>query len=299
MDRLQAMAVLVAVADEGGFAAAARVLNQSPAAVTRAIAGLEARIGTRLFTRTTRSVRLTDAGRRYLDDCRRILVDVAEAEDAAAGSHARPQGRLTVTAPTQFGRLHVGPKLPAFLERFPDVSVRTLFVDRVVNLVDEGVDVGIRIGDLEDSALMAMTVHHVRRVVVGAPAYLDHAGAPTHPRELRHHRLIAPTSLMRGNTWAFRDGGKTLDLHVASRLETSTPEVAIDAARQGYGLTQVPIYQVADDLASKRLVTVLDAFELPPLPVRLVSVEGRRAAAKVRAFADFMAASLRRDVRAD
>ncbi len=297
MDRFEAMAVFRAVAELGSFAAAARKLGLSPAAVTRAIAGLEARLGARLLTRTTRRVALTAAGRDYLDDCRRILMALDEAEAAAAGSHAMPKGELAVTAPTQFGRLHLGPALPAFLEHHAELAVSVLLVDRVVDLVEEGIDVGLRIGALASTSLVAVRLGEVRRVVVGAPAYLTAAGAPNSPVELSGHRLIAPTSLMTGSSWGFVVDGKPVAVRVQARLAASQPEVAIDAARAGFGLTRVPLYQVAEDLAADRLRIVLDGFEEPPVPVHLTTVDGRRAAAKVRAFVDFMVPRLRAALR--
>jgi DNA-binding transcriptional LysR family regulator len=293
MDRLQAMAVFARVAELGGLAAAGRALGLSPPAVTRAVAGLEAHLGARLLTRTTRRVRLTEAGSRYLADVRRILLEIAEAEAAAAGSHGTARGLLKVTAPTQFGRLHLGPALPAFLDRHPEVEVELLLLDRVVDLVEEGVDVALRIGRLEQGSLVARRLGGVRRVVVGSPAYLARLGEPQAPGDLAAHRLIAPVTLMRGDAWGFVEVGVPRAVPVRARLRTSQPDVAIDAARAGHGLTRVPIYQVAEDLRLGALRIVLADFEEPPLPVSLVTLEGRRAAARVRAFVDFMVPRLR------
>jgi DNA-binding transcriptional LysR family regulator len=297
MDRFEAMAVFSAVAELGSFAAAARRLGLSPAAATRAVAGLEARLGARLLTRTTRSVALTDAGRGYLQDCRRILMELDEAEAAAAGSHGNPRGELAVTAPTQFGRLHLAPALPAFLERHAELAVSVLLVDRLVDLVEEGIDAGVRIGALASTALIAVRLGEVRRVVVGAPAYLAAAGAPASPAELARHRLIAPTSLMTAASWGFVVDGRPVAVRVQARLASSQPDVAIDAARAGFGLTRVPLYQVAEDVGADRLRIVLDQFEEAPLPVHLITIDGRRAAAKVRAFVDFMVPRLRAALR--
>jgi DNA-binding transcriptional LysR family regulator len=293
MDRLQAMAVFARVAELRGLAAAARALGLSPAAVTRAVAGLEAHLGARLLTRTTRRVRLTEAGRSYLTDVRRILLEIAEAEAAAAGSHGTAQGVLRITAPTQFGRLHLGPALPAFLDAHPLVVAELLLVDRLVDLVDEGVDVALRIGQLEQGSLVALRLGQVRRVVVGSPAYLARAGEPREPDDLAAHRLIAAASLMRGDAWGFVVGGVPRAVPVAARLRTSQPDLAIDVARAGYGLTRVPIYQVAEELRQGALRIVLAAYEEPPVPVSLVTVEGRRASARVRAFVDFVLPRLR------
>jgi len=297
MDRFEAMAVFSSVAELGSFAAAARHHGLSPAAVTRAVGGLEARLGARLLTRTTRHVALTDAGRGYLDDCRRILHEVEQAEAVAGGNHAIPKGALAVTAPTQFGRLHLGPALPAFLARYGDLAVSVLLVDRLVDLVEEGIDVGVRIGALASTALVAVRLGEVRRVVVGAPDYLEASGVPTSLDDLARHRLIAPTSLMTAANWGFIVEGKSVAVRVRARLAASQPDVAIDAARAGFGLTRVPLYQVADDVRAGRLRVVLDPFEEPPLPVHLITIDGRRAAAKVRAFVDFMGPRLRAALR--
>lgn len=291
------MRVFQTVVDAGGFAAAGRALGLSPAAVTRAVARLEAGLDARLLTRTTRRVGLTEAGHRYLADCRRILAEIAEAEAAAAGAHATPRGALAVTAPTQFGRLHLGPALPDFLRQYPELAVRVLLVDRLVDLVEEGIDVGLRIGDLASTSLVAVVLGQVRRVVVAAPTYLAAMGAPESPGELADHPLIAATRLMTAASWGFVVDGKPLLVPVRARLAVSQPDAAIDAARAGFGLTRVPIYQVAEDLRADRLRLVLERFEEPPVPVSLVTVDGRRAAAKVRAFIDFMAPRFRRILR--
>ena len=294
------MAVFRSVAELGGLAAAARQLNLSAVAVTRAVAGLEARLGARLLTRTTRRVRLTEAGARYLADCGRILAEVDEAEAAAAGSHAAPRGTLRVTAPTQFGRLHIGPALPGFLDRYPEVAVELVLLDRVVDLVEEGIDVGLRIGELGASSLVAIRLGQVRRVVVGAPTFLERQGVPATPRDLASYQLIVPTSLSSGETWRFVDpakGDRPITVKLKARLKVSQPEVAIDAAISGFGLTRVPIYQVAEPLARGSLRIVLDAFEEPPVPVSLITVEGRRSPAKARAFIDHVAPKLRAVLR--
>ncbi|MEO1092318.1 MAG: LysR family transcriptional regulator [Pseudomonadota bacterium] len=288
MDRIHGMSVFVAVAEQGGFAAAARQLRLSAPSVTRAVAALEDRLGVRLLVRTTRRVRLTEPGARYLADCRRLLAEIDEAGAVAAGSHGAPRGELVITAPTQFGRLHIVPTLPAFLARYPEVTLRGLLLDRVVDLVDEGVDVALRIAALPPSSLIARKVGAVRQVVVGSPSYLRDRPEPQHPRELVDHVLVAASSLMTGEAWPFEEGGRMVGQKVRSRLSLSTPDAALDAVRAGFGLTRVPSYQVADDLEAGRLVAVLERFAPPPVPVSLVRHGDRRASAKVRAFVDFM-----------
>lgn len=203
MDRWQAMKVFVKVAETGGFAAAARHLHMSPPAVTRTISSLEETIGVRLLTRTTRAVKLTEAGSRYLEDCRRILTDIADAEASAAGLHAAPSGDLRVTGPAMFGQMHIVPILLAYLEQYPSVTVHSVFVDRVVNIIDEGMDVAIRIGHLPASGLSAAKVGSIRRVVCGAPSYLEMHGIPRTPADLARHRIIAPTAAWTSLEWQF------------------------------------------------------------------------------------------------
>lgn len=295
MDRFQAMAVFVAVAEEEGFAAAARRLSLSPPVVTRAVAAIEERLGTRLLNRTTRNVRLTDAGRRYLDDCRRILAEIDEAEETAAGLHREPRGQLSITASVLFGRMYVAPILLAFLDRFPEVTARTLFVDRVVNLTEEGLDVAVRIAELPDSGLTALRVGSVRRVVCASPAYLAEHGIPQEPQDLAHHRTIVFRGLTPVAEWMFRDEAGEIAVRPAPRLVVNTAEMAITAAVEGHGITRVLSYMVAPELAAGRLKIVLAAFEPRPVPIHLVHQEGRRASARVRAFLDFAAERLRAD----
>lgn len=291
MDRLQAMGVFVKVAEAGGFAEAGRRLSMSPPAVTRAIATREEAIGTRLLTRTTRRVKLTEIGARYLEDCRRILSEIAAAEASAAGSHARPTGLLTVTAPILFGRIYVLPILTEFLTAHPAVDGRVLLLDRVANLVDEGIDVAVRIGALPDSGLAATRCGSVRRVVCASPAYLDAHGTPETPADLARHRIVAVTQSV-APEWRFGRDRKTV-VPLKPRLTCNVNEAAISAALDGWGLTGAMSYQVADALREGRLRVVLEDFEPDPLPIHIVHVEGRGAAAKVRAFVDFAVAALR------
>ncbi|CAO4182038.1 LysR family transcriptional regulator [Methylorubrum extorquens] len=296
MDRLQGMRVFVRVAESGGFAGAARALAMSPAAVTRAVAALEAMIGARLFIRTTRSVKLTEAGGRYLEDCRRILAEIAEAEAAAAGSTATPTGVLTLTAPVQFGRLYVLPVVTDYLARHPAVAVRALFLDRIVNLIEEGIDVGVRIGHLADSGLTATRVGSVRRVVCAAPGYLERHGVPETPRDLRDHAVIGASNPGTLPEWRFGPEGRTM-VSVHARLVCNTVDAALAAALDGWGIARLLSYQVASAVAEGRLRILLSEDEEAPVPIHVVSPEGRRAPAKTRAFVDLAAARLRADPR--
>lgn len=295
VDRFRALQVFVKVAERAGFSVAARELAMSPPAVTRSISALEDRIGTRLFVRTTRSVRLTEAGTRFLQDARRILMDLDEAEDAAVGSHAAPQGELHITAPVLFGRMFVTPLLGAFLDTHAAVAARTLYVDRVVSLMDEGLDVAIRIGTLPDSGLTAVRVGTVRRIMFAAPDYLATHGTPDHPAELQHHSIIQATTMGGGPDWAFESAGKRLTVRPGARLRMNTNDAAIELALTGFGLTRLFSYQVAAHLAAGRLQPVLEDFEPPSLPVHILHQEGRLVSARIRAFVDFMAAALRTD----
>lgn len=294
MDRLEGMRIVCEVADAGGFARAARTLHASPPAVTRAVAAIERAIGTRLFVRTTRSVQLTDAGRRYVDDCRRILLDIAEAEATAAGTHARPAGSITITAPALFGRLHVLPVVLAFLETHPAMQVHTLFVDRVTHLVEEGIDVAVRIANLPDSGLAASRVGTIRRVVCATPAYLAENGIPRKPEDLSRHRIVGREGLFGSNEWRFGDR-EHLTVAICPRLYCDTNDAALAAVLAGWGLSRFQSDQVAADVAAKRLRIVLAAHEEAPVPIHVVHTEGRRASARVRAFVDFCTGALRAD----
>lgn len=295
MDRFQSLMVFVTVAERGGFAAAARELTMSPPSVTRAVSALEDRMGTRLLIRTTRSVRLTESGERFLQDCRRILIDLEEAEKAAIGSHVAPRGELRVTAPMLFGRLYVTPILGDFLEKYQLVSCRTLFVDRMVNLMDEGLDVAIRIGNLPDSSLVAVRAGTVRWVMFAAPQYLKKHGVPKHPEDLKAHRLIQSIAIEVGSEWPYQENGSPHTVRISPRLRMNTNDAVASLAARGWGVSRLLSYQIAPYLADGSLRTVLDKFEPPPLPVHVVHQEGRMVSTKVRAFVDFMVDRLRAD----
>lgn len=292
MDRFHAMRVLVKIADTGAFAEAARQLHMSPPAVTRAVAFLEEAIGARLLTRTTRSLKLTEVGGRYVEDCRRILTAIDEAEAAAAGSYAKPTGVLTVTASVLFGQIYIMPAVTEFLDLHPGVTGRMLFLDRVTNLVDEGIDVAIRIGHLPDSSHSVIKVGTVRKVICGAPDYFEKHGVPRTPQDLAEHRIVAATSAWTSLEWRF-GGSDTTSVHVRPALFSNSNEAAISAARSGWGLTRVLSYQIGQDLLEGQLQIVLGEYEEEPLPIHIMHPEGRNAPAKVRAFVDFLAAKLR------
>ncbi len=293
MDRLHLMTVYVAVAEEEGFAAAARRLGMSPPAVTRAISALEDRLGVKLLQRTTRHVRVTEAGERYLDDARRVIAAADEADEAAVGINAQPRGHMTVTAPVLFGRMYVMPGIVDYLRQHPETSVSALFLDRVVNMLEEGVDVGIRIGELSDSSYRALRVGHVRRVICAAPSYLKRHGIPQTPQDLKQHQVIVASSLSQNIEWRFVDQGEPLSVRIKPRLTVSSNDGAIEAATLGLGVTRLMSYQVAPLLAAGKLKVVLSEFESPRVPIHIIHREGRHASAKMRAFIDLMAERLR------
>jgi DNA-binding transcriptional LysR family regulator len=293
MDRVEAMQAFVAVAEEGGFAPAARRLSLSPPAVTRAVAALETRIGARLFVRTTRVVRLTEAGVRFLADARRILAELREAEAAAAGEYGEPRGLVAVTAPVMFGRMHVAPVIFAFLTLHPMMSVRTLFLDRVVDILEEGMDVAVRIAHLPDSSLAAVRVGSVRRIICAAPDYLARHGGPLTPADLAEHDAVAFAPITPHAEWAFDVDGRADAVAPRTRLFVNQVDVAIAAVVAGRGVTRVLSYQAEPEIRAGRLRRVLTAFEPPPVPIHIVHPEGRRASARVRAFVDFAVERLR------
>lgn len=299
MDRFHEMTVFVAVAEEESFSAAARRLRMSPPAVTRAVAFLEERLAVRLLTRTTRLVRTTDAGARYLEDARRILLEADEADEAAAGINATPRGNLAVTAPALFGKLYVMPIIMAYLRAYKQTTVSALFVDRVVNLLEEGLDVGLRIGVLPDSSLRAIRVGQVRRVVCAAPAYLEKHGIPKTPADLSDHQIIDATAVSAGAEWTFVKGKEKIGVKLSPRIRVNTNDGAIEAAKGGFGLARLISYQIASELAAGKIKTVLSAYEEAPLPVHVIHREGRQGSAKVRSFVDLAVEKLRADKALD
>jgi DNA-binding transcriptional LysR family regulator len=287
LDRLRELEVFVAVAEANGLARAGARLRISPPAVTRAVASLEKRLGARLFNRTTRSLSLTEAGTRFLASTRRLLAELADAERDALGESAKPAGQLTVTASVSFGRMTLAPIVRSFLRQQPRVTVSLLLLDRVVNLVEEGVDVALRIAQLPDSSLVARRVGEVRRVLVASPRYLAKQGWPVAPAELERHQLIAFTGLMPTREWRFGTGRSAVHVSVAPRLEINDASAAIAAAEAGEGISIALSYMVARAVASGRLVTLLDGFMPVAVPVQLVYPNARLVAPKLRAFLDF------------
>jgi DNA-binding transcriptional LysR family regulator len=287
MDRLDAMSLLLSVVDAGSLSAASRRLGIPLATVSRRIADLETHLKTRLLNRTSRMVALTEAGQSYVEACKRILEQVDEAERAAAGEYSVPKGDLTLTAPVVFGRLHVLPVAIAFLEAYPDIDLRLVLADRLINLAEDHVDLAVRIAALPDSGLIAARVGSIRRVVCGSPSYLARRGRPNHPNDLREHDCVTYGGLTASHAWRFVSGKDEMMVPVHSRLTVNTAEAAIDAAVAGLGLTRVLSYQVADARRDGTLERVLQAFEPAPWPVSLVYVGQSLLPLKLRAFLDF------------
>jgi DNA-binding transcriptional LysR family regulator len=294
MDRLEAMSLFAAIVDGGSLSSAGRRLNVPLATVSRKLLELEAHLKTRLITRSTRKLVLTDAGRDYLAACRQILEQVDEAEQAAAGAYAKVRGQLVVAAPVVFGRLHVLPVVAEFLEQHSEVDIQLRLGDRNVHLIEEHVDVALRIGTLPDSSLVATPVGAIRRLVCASPGYLQRFGTPQSPSDLAAHRCISFDGLDAASAWAFGgNAGEKQLVPIHSRLTVSTADAAITAAALGLGLTRVLSYQVADDLRTGRLVRVLADDEPPAVPASLIYFGQGRLPMKTRAFIDFAVGRLR------
>ena len=298
MDRLEAMSVLLAVVDAGSLSAASRQLGTPLTTVSRKVSDLEAHLKTRLLTRSSRQIALTDAGRSYIAACRRILEEVGEAERAAAGEYSAPKGDLVITAPIVFGRLHVLPVVTEFLKTYPDIDVRMVLADRMVNLLEDHIDVALRIGDLPDSSLVATKVGSIRRVVCANPAYLAARGTPMSPRDIGEHDCITFEGLMSPQAWNFRMGKVDVAVSIHSRLVVNTAEAAIDAALAGLGVTRVLSYQIAEARRAGALAVVLEKFESTPSPVSLVFGGQGILPQKTRAFVDLATRRLKARIAA-
>ena len=285
MGRLEMIRIFVAVADEGSFVEAARRQRVSPTAASRSVAMLEGKLDTLLLSRTTRSVRLTEAGAIYLERCRAVLADLDDAALAMRGDGAAPGGTLVITAPVTFGRLHILPIATGLLRDFPALKVKMTLIDRVVRLVDEGVDIAVRIGDLSDSSLHALKVAEVRRILVASPAYLAKYGTPESVAALHAHALISFTELELAQEWRFGSAGKPA-IRIEPRLIVNTADAAVAAAVTGAGIARVLSYQALAAIAAGQMATLLDEYAPPPVPVHLVYQANRRASVNIRAFID-------------
>jgi DNA-binding transcriptional LysR family regulator len=292
MDRFHELRVFVAVADGGGFAKAAKAIHSSPPAVTRAIAALEERLGARLFDRTTRSLRLTEPGMKFLDDARRLLGDLEAAEQNVAGQSKIASGNLTITASLTFGRAMLQPIVMDFIDANPRINVSLLLFDRVVDLIDEGFDLAVRIASLPDSSLISRHVGDVRRMLVASPGYLSRHGTPEAPEDLKTHAIIGQTALMPNREWRFFKAGKPARIVLPARLEINDAHACIEAAERGKGITIALSYMVADAIRAGKLLPVLQEYAPPAVPVNLIFAQRRVMAPKLRAFIDFAAPRL-------
>jgi DNA-binding transcriptional LysR family regulator len=295
MDRIDAMTVFITTLDEGSLAAAGRRLGRSAAAVSRAIAFLEAHVGMALLHRTTRTIKLSEAGERYAVSCRQILADLAQADLMVAGERAAPRGMLTLTAPVAAGQDFLRPLLDEFVDLYPDVTARLYLLDRPANLIDEGIDVALRIAHLPDSTLIATPVGEVRRVVVAAPSYLARHARLEEPGDLAQHRIISMTHFG-VDSWSFpasNNSAAPQTVHFTPRLIVNSVQGAVGSAVDGHGVTRLFSYHVAEQVHAAALKIVLNAYEQAPLPVHLLTPQGRLAVPKVRAFVDFALPRLR------
>jgi DNA-binding transcriptional LysR family regulator len=296
MDRIEAMRVFVAAVDEGSLAGAGRRLKRSPAAVSRAIAFLEQQVGAELLHRTTRSIKLSEIGERYASACRRVLIDVEEADMAAAGEHTAPKGTLTVTAPPISGEEILRPIIDAYLDAFPAVSVNLVLLDRNAHLVDEGVDIALRVAELPDSSMVAVRVGgDVKRVVVASPRYLAQHPRIAEPADLTKHRIVTTTHFGH-DTWVFppaAGGSIPRAVHFKARLVVNSVRAALAAAVDGYGVTRLYTYHVAERVQDGSLKVLLRDAEPPAMPVHLIAPQGRLSVPKVRTFVDFAVPRLR------
>jgi DNA-binding transcriptional LysR family regulator len=295
MDRIEAMSILVAAVETGSLSAASRKLGTPLPTVSRKVSELEAHLNARLLIRSTRKLTLTDAGAAYVSACKRILEQVGDAERAASGEYSAPRGDLVVTAPFVFGRLHVVPAVAEFLAAYPDIDVRMLLSDRNVHLIDDHIDIAVRIGALPDSSLAATRVGTVRRVVCASPAFLAGHGTPKRPEDLSALACVTFDDLTSATTWAFASAGSQTErvVPIHSRLSVNTAEAAIDAAIAGVGVTRVLSYQAAQAVTERKLQVLLADCETEPLPINLVHVGQGLLPLKTRAFLDFAAPRIR------
>ncbi|CAM2812682.1 LysR family transcriptional regulator [Vibrio diazotrophicus] len=286
MDKLEAMRIFVEVARESSFVAASRTLNISPPAVTRSINHLETTLGVRLLNRTTRIVRLTDSGVRFFEDAKRILEDVDSAISSVAGKYREPSGVLSITAPVLFGQIHITPILTEYLQKNGLVTVRAEFFDRNSNLLEEGLDVAIRIGKLSDSSSYATQVGLVQKVVCASPSYLEKHGEPKHPSDLKNHEIVQASMVEASTTWIFNSAGREESTKVTPRLYCSQNGTALATVENGLGITRLMSYQVGEQLKKGSLIRVLQEYEPSPLPVNILYLEKRQSNAKVSSFVE-------------
>jgi DNA-binding transcriptional LysR family regulator len=290
MDTLTSMALFVKAVDSGSFSATARSMNLTPSAVSKQISRLEDRLGARLFNRSTRQLAPTEEGRAYYERCLRILADIEEAEAAVSELNAEPRGALRINMPVVFGRRHIVPLIGAFLERYPNVSMELSMSDQFVDLIAEGADMLIRVGELKDSSLIARKLAEARRVIAATPGYWDKHGMPEKPEDLRAHNCLAYSYLASGNTWRMTDTlGREHSVQATGNLASNNGEALLEAALEGLGVVNLPTWMLGPDLEAGRLEEVLADFAQPEPSVHAIYPPGRHLSAKVRTFVDFLA----------
>ncbi len=292
MDKFLAMRSFVAIVDHGSLTAAATALDRSLPTMVRTLAALEESLGTRLLRRTTRRMSLTAEGQGYLERCRRILGDIEEAEASVARGQMEPRGRIRMTAPVLFGQMHVAPALTEFLRRFDEVQVELMLLDRVVNLVEEGIDLAVRIAHLSDSSMVAVPVGRVRRVVCASPALLRNQGLPAHPRELSERPCVRFRGINPGDSWSFQDAGREIAVRTRGSFACNQAAAAAQACAEGLGFGMFLSYQVEPLVRKGRLQLVLADFELPSLPVSLVYAQARLVSTRLRVLLDWLKQTL-------
>jgi DNA-binding transcriptional LysR family regulator len=293
MDRLEAMSVIVAVTETGSFSAASRRLRTPVATVSRKVAELEARLKAQLFQRSSRQMTLTDAGRSYIEACKRIIEQVDDAEREVSGEYRIPKGDLAVTAPWGLGHMHLVPMAVEFLDAYPDIALRLVLTDRVVNTIEENIDVSVRIGSLADSSMIATRVGSVRIVLCASPAYIATRGHPKEPGDLGNHDCITVDDIAAQRVWKFAKGGREIAAPIRSRLTVNDSEAAIDAAIAGAGIARVMSYKMEAARRAGKLVVMLEAFELEPLPMHIVYGERKPVPLKLRAFLNWVTPRLK------
>lgn len=287
MDKLKAMQIAVSIADQGSLTAAAEVLGSSPPAIVRALASLEKHLGIRLFNRTTRRISLTEEGRHYIESCRQLLASIRDAESTLLTDAVEPSGQLAITAPVLFGQMYVAPAVTRFVQKYEKVHVNLLLLDRVVNLLEENIDVGVRIGPLEDSTLVAQALGSVRRMVVASPDYLGRHGVPEYPKDLLKANCVRFSGAS-GPWWTFYEEGKQSNIPVTGNLEFNHVAPAAEACLAGMGFGMFISYQVADHIAQNRLQIVLESFEPPPQPINIVYPHARLLPARTKVFIEWI-----------
>lgn len=293
MDRLDEFRLFLAIVDSGSFAAGGRQFGRSPSSATRIINDMEQRLGIRLLQRTTRKLSLTDGGARLAEQARRLVADYDEAVSYAVGDAKNLRGTIRISGPTFFGRLHLAPVVSAFLDAHPDIAVQLSLEDRLSDLIDERIDVALRIAQLENSSLISKRVGQVRRIVVASPDYLKRHGTPRTPEDLAKHQAVLFVNQASGPSWRFQRRDQTQQsIRVPHRLEVNRAEAAIALAHEGRGITRILSYQAASELKDGSLIRLLKNYEMPPLPVQLVYPSARLLAPRVRAFLDFAAARI-------